>query len=166
MKKWIPFFILCVFCPVLSSAGIEEAKKTMKDMFWLQNRADMYLIIHNRYPAVGNIKEFAKEVESITRELRNREIPMKDAWGNEFQYRSDSEHKNVWISSYGSDGKPDSGIYDSSGIPDKEEYPPTSDPKNDIILKNGKFILRNLQAEEAAYEELKMEYQNRNSQPK
>jgi hypothetical protein len=142
VKKSIALLLLFCVCPAFGvSPEFKEMLKTMDDMMIIWNTALIYKVLYDRgFPASKNMTDFTKEVASVTIQIPNRTIPTKDAWGNDFQYRRDPESKHFWLISYGSDGKPDSGVYDTNGFPNKEKYPPTSDAKSDIILRDDGFV--------------------------
>lgn len=64
----------------------------------------------------------------------------KDSWGHNYAFLTDKSHGKYWIISYGADGKPDAGIYDSQGIPKDNAAAKTSNPNDDIIYFTEGFI--------------------------
>lgn len=88
-------------------------KRTMVDMRSISVAIEAYYTDHNKYPAVKDVDELAKEIspEYI------RAMPHIDAWGHPYLYHAEGEH--FTLKSAGKDGK--------IGTPD------------DLIVEDGEF---------------------------
>lgn len=116
--------------------SMHPIKTTMADMRAFATACEAYAVDNNLYPAGNKPQDLVPVLEP----MYIKKLPLKDGWGNDYLYMTDSDHQNYWVVSLGADGKQDSGIYNSRGYPLKEEYPPTSDPTADIIFSTGMFL--------------------------
>ena len=110
----------------------------MADLRAIATAVEAFHIDYNTYPleTEGNIENIRSQVEPTY----IRKLPSLDAWGNPLVYRCMESKGPYWIISYGADGKPDSGIYDESGVPARSAAKPTSEDEADIIFSDGTLI--------------------------
>jgi len=110
--------------------------QTMADMRAIGTTCEVYAVDNNVYPAGQRLSDIVALVEPIY----IKKLPLRDAWGNEFIYLTDSEMKNYWIISYGADGRKEERVYGPDGKPIEEEKHSTNNPNSDIIFSSGSFL--------------------------
>jgi type II secretory pathway pseudopilin PulG len=77
--------------------------RSMSNIYAIARAVEEYGVEHQAYPT-GNSNVLAL---SIHLKKYRKEIPMKDAWGNDFLYESSNDLQSYTITSYGNDHKPD-----------------------------------------------------------
>lgn len=120
---------------------LENAQKQLRtkaDIRAACTSIEAFSVDSNHYPS-GKTGRLADLVTSVEPKYIKK-LPLIDGWGNEFKYYLATDQGPYWIISYGADGKPEAGIYDSKGIPLPNATGKTSEPAADIILSNGSFL--------------------------
>ena len=114
---------------------------TMVTMQMIGLSLSFYKNDHDSYPSESSISELA----GLLQPKYIQGMKQKDAWNNNLVYRKDPEKNEFWLISYGSDGKPEEGLYDDRGIPIPGRLTPemTDHIGADIILSGpGSKLLR------------------------
>lgn len=93
--------------------AMPPAARTMEDMRAFGSAILSYTMETDAYPTASNLAAVAKLLEP----QYIRKLPLQDQWKHDFNYIYDSEKDQFWLVSYGSDGKPDKGLYNAKGIP-------------------------------------------------
>lgn len=118
------------------TVGTTPYNQTMEKMKAIAFALEAFAADHDSYPEGKTIMELKEKVEP----QYVKELPLKDDWGKMFVYKTDDSRQTYWIISYGADGKPDSGIYDSKLLPNKSAAVETTNPGDDIIFSIGNFL--------------------------
>jgi hypothetical protein len=109
-------------------------KLTMADMRSLATALEARATDENAYPESGSMQTIAKLISPVY--IRN--VPMRDAWGNEFRYVGSPDKAHYRIVSAGADG-----VFDPHSLR-IEPLPPapvaTDRPEDDIIFSDGAFV--------------------------
>jgi hypothetical protein len=109
------------------------SRATMRDMSHIGMALYCYIDDLNQAPKAKSVKELAK----ILQPFYIKNLPLSDAWGNEFLYKVDTgDPGKYWVASPGSDGKFKG--FDQEGTWKLEE----GEKGQDIILTNGGFTYK------------------------
>ena len=112
--------------------------RAIKEMRFIATSAEAYAVDHNAYPAssTGDVSGLV----SLVQPKYIRVLPIMDGWSHPYRYITDAQKQRYWVICTGADGKLDSGIYDSNGIPTKSAEGTTKNPNDDIIFSIGSFL--------------------------
>lgn len=98
----IPLFLASTLATSQPAASdCQAVDKTNGDLRSLQIVVEAYHKDYNRYPDAVSIEQLAP----LASPVYIRDMPLKDAWGTPFLYRTFADGKAYVIASAGSDGK-------------------------------------------------------------
>jgi hypothetical protein len=117
---------------MLTSAQKAKQKATMADMKAIAVAIERYILEKRVAPQGNSIAEIRVQLEPEY----IKQLPIKDAWGNDFAYSIGKSKTEYYLGSGGRDGLfngfKQNGSYSIKAI---------TDFNNDIIIQNGEFIL-------------------------
>ncbi|MDQ1350339.1 MAG: hypothetical protein QG657_640 [Acidobacteriota bacterium] len=116
----------------LTAMQKRKEKATMADMKALAMAIDAYIVDHKAAPVGKTLAEIKGKLEP----KYIKEVPMKDAWGNDFQYTHGMAAKKAEYA-VGSGGR--DGVFNGWEQTECYTVKDISDFDKDLIIANGKF---------------------------
>jgi len=124
-----------LFIVELSLMHVDMEKRALSDLRTIGTAIEGFVADNGHYPGpTSNIVE----VEHVRLDLEPayiRDLPLFDPWGNPILFWSDG--KKYFVLSRGSDGLED---HDYSGPLDPETHRETTEPSEDIVFADGRFV--------------------------
>lgn len=133
--------VLIVGGPVLNGPRTDRDRQqgTMDDIRTIGTGVEEYSIDNDLYPSQPGRLAPVEEIRPAITPLYIRELPAKDAWGNDILYWSDE--RSYIIVSMGADGALDqSYATDGGSLGDLKFAGAFADASTDLVFANGQFV--------------------------